>query len=93
MTDIKTLLDKLEENILDHTNGFWGKHGITREEFEEALNLYIEERERLARIGELKRLTDHQQNTQDMEREQPGYSFEVVSVTPIYDRIKELEGN
>lgn len=45
-----------------------------------------------SRVRELESLLDeHQQNSQDMERANPGFSFEVVPADVMYDRIKELK--
>lgn len=43
-----------------------------------------------ARIDELQKLTEHQQNSQDWAWDNPGFSCEMVEATHIYDRITKL---
>lgn len=62
------------------------------ESAEKALGEYVREAEIEARIEEIKHLDDeYQENSQDWERDHPGYSTSMVPIEDYTRRRKELE--
>jgi len=94
-SELDTILQDFEDNMFDiaelgNTTQFIHEKKLVYEQAQQALNLYIEGKEKAARLEELENLHLHNNELHTFLTHQPDTSKGLLS-TPVTERIKELE--